>query len=158
MSLLTPSPGEIYDRLGIIAMKVATIKPTPEHLLEEREGLFSRIWDYTSRRGERLLPEDLQREALACAVVVDELFAVNALIWHKEDEIRKLGGGLNADGSPGATGLEHRIAHLAYTVRRLADRRHYLIAEIDRLYGEPRAGKEKSWMKPPEEYHQRRPE
>lgn len=151
MSLLTPSPGEIYDRLGIIAMKLATGNRA-EHLVEERKRLFDRLWERTQARAgllsigldPPLTAERWRKEAFACAVLVDELFAVNAFIWHKEDEIREL---IRARRHPDPMNDDAEAGLLAKEIRKLADRRHQLIAEIDRIYGEPRAGKEKSWMK-----------
>lgn len=137
MSLLKPSPGEICDRLSIIALKIADGN-TAQHLVDERLALLERLDGWVD-------PSDW----MAYWIAEDQLAAVNAFIWHKEDEVRRMGMkapiGNATEAILEAAAWRH-VAELAIEIRKLADRRHYLIAEIDGLFGEDRAGKEKSWM------------
>lgn len=132
MSLLEPTPGEMCDRVTIIALKQESGNKAP-HLEKERAALMGQLVKLV------MLPEKGAR----CGGYVHALAAVNAFIWHKEAEIRELirarrhQDPMNDDADAGA---------LAKEIRKLADRRHQLIAEIDKLFGDPRAGKEKSWM------------
>ena len=145
MSLLTPSFGETVDRLTIIALKQEAGN-TSAHLEEEGQALTALLAKKCKdREGVLLIAQEYNKRRL-----YDRLAAVNAFIWHKEDEIRGLGKPLpigNATEAILSAAATRRTAELAVQVRKLADRRHELIAEIDQLVGDPRAGKEKSWMR-----------
>lgn len=134
MSLLQPTLGETWDRLTIIALKMESGNHS-DHLVVEQEALLNLL------RQSTFPIEDGVRATQAA----QQLAAVNAFIWHKEDEIRTRGAAIGKPEGVAVTELAG-IAELAVEIRKLADRRHHLIAEIDRIFGDPRAGKEKSWM------------
>lgn len=151
MSLLKPTVGECLDRLSIIALKMMAGN-TAEHLVAERNALAVIVYQAGKPLMRRAGNEDAYYPLwFLVGRAGNHLAAVNAFIWHKEDEIRRRGAAVPiAPLSAERCSVERlAIAALAIEIRGLADRRHELIAEIDRVYGDARAGKEKSWMAPP---------
>lgn len=108
MRLINFGPGEIADRLTILALKIQRGKELGkpiEHFEKERNALLPQLPSFP-RVMEGLL----------------ELGVVNAGIWHGEDELREMRKAKLADGY---------TAEVAFRLQELNDRRHELVALIN---------------------------
>lgn len=109
------SPGEVCDRLAILALKVARL-PDPGARIRARDlaSALRAAWDEARLPDPESLPE------------ADELARVNAALWDVEDALRAC----EAAGRFDEDFVEH-----ARRVYRLNDRRAVLKASIDRRLG-----------------------
>lgn len=109
------SPGEVIDRLAILALKVARLA---DPAARERAGTLARelraAWDAAGLPAPSSVPE------------AAELAGVNAELWEVEDALRACEAALRFD--------EDFVAR-ARSVYRLNDRRAALKAAIDRRLG-----------------------
>lgn len=131
MRLLNPSPGEIWDRMSILELKISAAKKknvasthfeAEKATLEEAMVVWSRTlmeinFDSDSNRSgqEKILQIAGHRNALA---------AVNALLWRAEDEVR---------ATPEDSAF--RLARLCKQIVHLNDSRAFHVLELNKLYG-----------------------
>ena len=123
--LHNPGPGEILDRLSILQLKmlygVQAGKPIG-HFVSEAEALWS------------LLPGigDYAREVI-------RLTAINAALWHAENDLRDFRGRVGAGDDPKILSAGELIcaAHVAFQIQELNDQRAACIATINRAAGRP---------------------
>ncbi len=111
--LHNPGPGEILDRLIILALKSVHggLRGTPTAHWQEELTELLRLEDPHNTRLPLLL----------------ELAAVNAALWQAEDDIRRL---LQAEESMGLRGVEP-ASKIAFRIVRLNDRRAELVTLIN---------------------------
>lgn len=130
MRLLNPSPGELFDRLSILELKIRfgqkkgvdtshfaaeklsieqALREWEQSLIEDMYGLGDEAWD--AKQAEI----NQNRNALA---------AVNALLWEAEDSVRALS--------------DEKVAELAYLAKQIAkwnDARSSHVHCLNTLYG-----------------------
>lgn len=125
--LINFGPGEIADRLTILALKI---------LFGTDAG---KPVDHFERERNALLVSFRQTEPAKLVEPLLELAAVNAALWHAEDDLRAWRG-LNLTGAP----LEsvETVARIALQIQSLNDRRAVLVADINQRSGAA-AGQEK---------------
>ena len=116
MRVLNPGPGEVVDRLTIVARKIVEGKEKAEHFHKEMEELFH--WWENRSFGE-------VNEGFAKAAYL--LAAVNAALWQLEDKVREF-----REGRPPGTA---DFSQLAFRIQQLNDRRAELVKEINAQYG-----------------------
>lgn len=134
--LVNPGAGDYADRLTILALKL---------LFGEQAGK-----DVTHFRNERnaILPKLLGRDNGKWLEAYTELAAVNAALWHAEDELRGWRERL-APTPPDSTGLRGPgegykaavaadVVQLAFRIQALNDQRAALIATINQKAGDAR--------------------
>ena len=124
MRLVNLGPGELTDRLTILALKIlyATEAGKPvDHFTTERNALLTML------RG-RELNGSWFEQAL-------NLAAVNAALWRAEDEIRDW---RRQAGDLGALQKEAylEVVLLAFQIQSLNDQRAALVAAINKLTGD----------------------
>jgi hypothetical protein len=121
MRFINPGAGEISDRLTILALKilVSTEKGGEvAHWEAERTTLLQKIHSRT-----------LNAQWFDALL---ELGAVNAMIWHGEDELRTW-----RHGGPLFTGPQlETIRILAFRIQALNDRRADLVVQINKEAGD----------------------
>ena len=141
MRLINPGLGEVADRLTILALKIAHASEAaidPAHYVNERNALLVLL------RGTSL-DTDGVRERLF------DLAAVNACLWHAEDDLRALRRdaddylpGLRDEGrSPAALAAARQsvndvylmIGPLAVRIQTLNDQRADLVRALNKLAG-----------------------
>ena len=123
--LHNPGPGEILDRLSILQLKmlygVQAGKPIG-HFVSEAEALWS------------LLPGigDYAREVI-------RLTAINAALWHAENDLRALRAAVGAGDDPKLLSHDEivRAVRGAFQIQALNDQRAAGIATINRAAGRP---------------------
>jgi len=118
MGLLKPTPGEVHDRLSILALKIRVAQDKQKecrHFLEEREELKQ----YLSLHYPDKDQPNFQKLAAAIA-------AVNGTLWTLEDDRRAL---ISTGGEA------QRLAENARQTTLLNDERAHLIREVNRVYG-----------------------
>jgi hypothetical protein len=109
MRVLNPGPGEIIDRLTVVARKIVEGGERAKHFEVEMEELLTEC--------ERLDLEEVNRDfAKNCYT----LAAINAAIWQREDELRKRPRG---------------VVKLAFRIQELNDQRARLVKEINSTAG-----------------------
>lgn len=126
MKLVNPGPGEQTDRLTILALKIlfgAEAGKDVAHFERERAVLLTQV---------RARASQVDLEAVLA------LAAVNAALWHAEDDLRALRG---ADISSG-TGVALRVCGIAFRIQELNDQRAGLVGEINARLGD-NSGEEK---------------
>jgi hypothetical protein len=135
MRLLDPGAGELTDRLTILALKILfgdQAGKDTTHFKAERTSLLTKV-----------------RSKTLNGVWFDkmlDLAAVNAALWHKEDDLRVLREEIRAmeAGSQNSSWLSE-MAHagqIAFQIQSLNDRRAQLVAEINKDAGDA-GGQEK---------------
>lgn len=131
VSLLNPSPADMIDRVTILSLKIekGLVEGKPVAHWEEERG---KLVDHLVH-----LPLDLAKGARV-AECVHSVAAINALIWHREEEIRRWIPDLL---DPEYQESPRMIAELAAGTRKLADRRHDLLRLIDQAFGVERREK-----------------
>ena len=135
MRLINAGPGEMADRLTILALKVlhgAEKGRDTKHFLDERNALL------TALRGREITGSWLEH--------LLELAATNAALWYAEDELRdwrqqwqptgpdstSLRG--PGEGFKAATALE--VVACAFRIQSLNDRRAELVQAINQATGD----------------------
>ena len=109
MSLLDPGVGDYLDRLSILARKIVEGR---DDLIPEYDGLINKV----SLDGHKKLGNVLK------------MSAINAAIWQREDEIRRL---KNQTASGVAENDWHTLGRVAVQIQELNDKRAALIAELN---------------------------
>ena len=124
MRLINPGAGELSDRLTILQLKILFGEEAEKdvaHFRTESTALLSQIRSRTLNG--------------AWFAAVLELAAVNAVIWHAEDDLRAYR--VQPDGKPLWEDKEARtIVGLAFRIQALNDQRGALIEQINRDSGE----------------------
>jgi hypothetical protein len=119
MRLINPGPGEVADRLTILALKILfgqqAAKDTT-HFERERAALLVK---FRSADAGKLIEPLL------------ELAAVNGALWHKEDELREW-----RDQDPNSLGPPAAVVACAFQIQSLNDRRATLVGQINTLAGD----------------------
>ena len=115
MVRIPQSPGEVCDRLAILALKVARIAdPAARERARSLAGELRAAWDEAGLPDPDALPE------------APELAAVNGALWEVEDALRACEAAARFDAD---------FVARARSVYRLNDRRAALKASIDRRLG-----------------------
>ena len=119
MKLVNPGTGEISDRLTILALKIYTWQEQGSdvaHFEAERAALLAKIHSRTlnAKWFDALL----------------ELGAVNALLWHAEDDLREIRGGSGGKDEYAEAG------RVAFRIQALNDRRAELVSQINKEAGD----------------------
>lgn len=119
MRLINFGVGEITDRLSILALKILHAKPGADtkHFEDERGSLMA-----------KLAGRNLNGSWYGNSV---ELGAVNGAIWHAEDDLRAFRHQDLIDDRD-----QDDIVPIAFRLQELNDRRHELIAEINKRAGD----------------------
>lgn len=128
--LHNPGPGEILDRLSILALKVTygklAGKPI-DHWQEETSALLTAV---------RKLYHDAGATGPTDSTLL-ELAAVNGALWQAEDELRAY----REDGKPASDyGTWGPIVDCAFRIQQLNDRRAELVTLINTNAGLDRPG------------------
>lgn len=117
MRLVGYGAGELFDRLSILALKIAH-KPD-QHFLDEQSDLLDQIPSMVYR-----VPS---REAFKHVLM---LSATNARIWHLEDHLREMRSMVHPNVEETAD-----IAATAMQIQQLNDNRAHLISVINQATG-----------------------
>lgn len=131
MRLIEPGVGEILDRLTILSLKILfgeSYGRDTTHFKTERTTLLAKIRSRT-----------LNGAWFDCAL---DLAAVNAALWHAEDDLRHLRtlpDAKRAEWSGFGPNFWQETGALAFRIQELNDRRAALVAEINKLAGEASA-------------------
>lgn len=118
MSLLTPSPADVIERLTILELKILhgeLQEKDVEHFRAEKQALIEHLGGLGRMPGEFVVP----------------LAIINALIWTREDRVRDLIREHEVNQFPTLP----EIGELALGTRKLGDRRHAILKEIDASFG-----------------------
>ena len=116
MNLLNPGPGDLLDRLTILARKIVE-RPERADFQKEFDEIAEMVFQ-------------LSVNAKGGAIII--LAAINAALWQREDEIRRfkiLSSTVEGFDFP-------RAARVAFEIQDLNDRRAELVAEINGTEGE----------------------
>lgn len=125
MRLVNPGAGDISDRLTILALKILSGQEQGKdvaHFESERGSLLAKIHSRT-----------LNGKWFDAVL---ELAAVNAMLWHAEDELRAL------RTIPRTSEIERDAATVAFRIQSLNDRRAAYVTQINKEAGDG-DGKEK---------------
>ena len=125
MRLVNYGCGEMADRLTILALKLLIGKeqgkPT-DHFRNERNALITQL---------------NARET--CGPWLEHLFelsAVNAALWHAEDDLRELRGSWEGFKDAAALGAAGIAGELAFRIQALNDQRAALVGLINEKAGD----------------------
>lgn len=110
MRVLNPGPGEIVDRLTVVARKIVEGGERGEHFKDEMMELVQ-FYNNNCRTIDGAIS------------LVISLAAINAAIWQREDELRAYRLGK----PPGTTDF----TQLAFRIQELNDRRADLVKQIN---------------------------
>ena len=130
MRLLNPSPGELYDRLSILELKISFGQKKgidTTHFEAEKASVEGRIHDCLNMLMETGYYDDdadWERRTNECDKHRNGLSAVNALLWDAEDSVRAL--------------PETEVVQLARLAKQIAawnDSRAQYVRDLDKLYG-----------------------
>ena len=131
MGLLTPSPGEVQDRLSILHLKITHAKDlvVKENFEREvRELTLYITWKWNGRlSANKGIESKFKSDALA-----EDLYKINSQLWDLEDERRRL---INVYSSGLYDHLGVLIVENAVRTTELNDQRSKYISEINKLYG-----------------------
>lgn len=126
MQLLNPYPGEIWDRLTILDLKIRAsdkLGRDATMFMAERDSLKDRI---------RYWEEDLtESKKYEIGIEVNGLVAVNSLMWDIEDKIRAI-----PEVGRASEQQIRELAILCKSSARLNDSRALLTRKISEHYGE----------------------
>lgn len=123
--LVNPGPGEQFDRLSVLGLKLlfgTEAGKDTSHFERERAVLLTQV--RASNRGDW--------------GVVLELAAVNAALWHAENQLRDLREGYDpkTGAVPGQEMTLLQAGHVAFRIQSLNDRRAELIGQLNAEAGE----------------------
>ena len=121
MRLINAGPGEMADRLTILALKIlhgAEKGRDTKHFLDERNALV------TSLRGREITGAWLEH--------LLELAATNAALWYAEDELREY----REAGNPKSGAESKVVVEVAFRIQALNDRRAELVQAINQATGD----------------------
>ena len=114
MSILSPSPGEVIDRISILHLKIKARNGRRMHVSPMMAELAALNGYLLSWNGACKNVEELRKSS----------YALNEEIWKLEDEVRSL---------PSTAVLD--LAKVAKKIAEKNDQRMKLVAEIDRAFG-----------------------
>jgi len=123
--LVNPGPGEITDRLTILALKL---------LFGAEAGKDCTLW--STERATLLGMIRTRTGNGKWFEAVLELAAVNAALWHAEDDLRDLRGEVDGLESSAAPVGYLQAGRLAFRIQSLNDQRAALVERINRDAGE----------------------
>lgn len=131
MRLINTGVGELSDRLTILSLKILyNGHKETAHWVAERVAILDKL-----AQRSLVLP--------AWADCFSELGAVNAAIWRGEDDLRTYRGHRRKPPNPNAiVPIIDAVAEIAFSLQEWNDRRHELIAQINKVTGD-HAGEEK---------------
>jgi len=112
--------GELADRLSILALKIAHATQAGKdasHFVNERNVLVVQF-----------------RSHEPAAEHLFDLAAVNAMLWHAEDDLREYRQAVPEPDALGDAGLV-AVARVAYRIQALNDRRAELVGTLNKLAG-----------------------
>lgn len=112
MSLISPTPGEVLDRLSIIGLKITAFQKAGK----DTTKLASEAHELDERLEVSPLPVEAQ-------ILATKLSEINGELWKAEDAVR----------IPNAN--YENVASAAKCITRLNDRRCSLIRQIDKACG-----------------------
>ena len=115
-------PGELADRLSILALKIAhglQADRDVTHFINERNVLLVQL---------RAGSTDAGLEQLF------ELAAVNAMLWHAEDDLREYRADFTVNGATLPEALA--VVAIAFRIQSLNDRRAELVGTLNKLAGQ----------------------
>ena len=113
MSLLTPTPGEVIDRLSIVNLKIEAC---------QKSGMDTKRLTTEAHKLRVYLGNNFTANT-AVAILKAKLVRTNRDLWQAEDDVR----------TPSATVLQ--IASAAQNITKLNDLRCSLIRQIDKTCG-----------------------
>jgi hypothetical protein len=119
MRVLNPGPGEIVDRLTVVARKIVEGGERAKHFEVEMEELVL-YWSKTV--------EDVDSVMANFATASYLLAATNAAIWQREDELRYY-------SNEGDIDMPIVIAKIAFRIQELNDQRAELVKKINAAAG-----------------------
>lgn len=119
MRVLNPGPGEIADRLGVVARKIVEGGDKEGTFKDELYELLYALYDGRTKGARTEWVENC-----IPAVMLD---ATNAAIWQLEDRVREFRNGK----LPGT----EDFSQLSFRIQQLNDRRAELVKEINAQYG-----------------------
>lgn len=119
MRVLNPGPGEIADRLGVVARKIVEGGDKDGQFKNELYELLYALYD-----GQRAGARTDWVEKCIPGIMLD---ATNAAIWQLEDRVREF-----RNGRPPET---TDFSQLTFRIQVLNDRRAKLVKEINAQYG-----------------------
>ncbi len=122
--LLNPSPGEIFDRLSILELKINAAEKKrldASNFQAEKAMLEDALLTWTGWLKEDNVDEETRDKI---AQHRNGLAAVNALLWDAEDQVREL-----------PEEEMSKLAQLAKRICKLNDRRAELVRGLGILYG-----------------------
>lgn len=125
MRLINYGPGEIADRLTILSLKVLFGTEAGKdctHFQTEQTALLQQIRSRT-----------LNGKWFAAYT---DLAAVNAALWHAEDDLRELRMRWATGDSGYHTGIAPAVAEIAFRIQALNDQRAGLVQQINVDAGE----------------------
>jgi hypothetical protein len=125
MRFVNPATGEVSDRLTILALKI---------LAGAEKGVEVAHWE--TERASLLTVIRTKTLNGKWFEAVLELGAVNAMIWHAEDEMRTWRQTNPVVDRPEAISLWVQVGRLAFRIQALNDRRAELVAQINREAGD----------------------
>ena len=120
--LINPGPGEMLDRLSILALKILYGRVAGKDVKAfelERGALFAKVAGSRTLTGQGF-------EAFV------ELSTVNSVLWHLEDDLRVL----RAATDPTVPTQWREAALCAYRIQEFNDKRAELIMAINRQVGD----------------------
>jgi hypothetical protein len=129
MRLLNPSPGEIFDRLSILELKITVAKKKgleASYFEAEKASLEERMLQWTDglvfdHMGAQ---EALDKKKEEISTQRNTLAAVNGLLWMAEDDARAA-----------SENEAFKLARLCKQIVKWNDARAGAVRELDRLYG-----------------------
>lgn len=131
MSLLSPKPGEIIDRLSILELKIekgGKMGKSTTHFEAEKASLQEVLSDWDMGLIDSYsfsMDEELKKVVDDIAIRKNALAAINALIWDAEDGVR----------NPESDYMT--LANLAKNIALWNDARASHIRKLDALFGVP---------------------
>lgn len=127
MRVLNPGPGEVVDRLTIVARKIVEGGEKAEHFHKEMDELLSCL--ETMEMPVELVPKEFGK-------ALHLLSATNAALWQREDELRAWRARDDMDSLNPLDGrLMHNMRVLAFRIQELNDLRNKLVQQLNAAAG-----------------------
>ncbi len=127
--LLTPSPGEVLDRITILDLKIQAFEKKDKdasNFIAEKQSLLDYLEDWKQRLREELCyrkDAEMVDHWNQIGEKTNGLLAVNSLLWDAEDQVR-------ATDQLEVT----KLASLCLRIVKLNDSRAVLVRELNNLY------------------------
>jgi len=128
--LLNPSPGEIFDRMTILRLKIAfgTVKGRTTKAWEDEQAELSKLIKVASIE----IANIFERVKEQIDDKVEELYGTNLIIWKLEDKLRAL-----PECDICTTAELEDIAKTAKGIAKANDRRMELVRDLNNLFNQP---------------------